>query len=786
MANALKQLYNQGTALATPEDSEATAMREKQADIDAYSASINPQPAPVAADPVYVAPLGNARYGDKPGEQRIDTSAMTQPLGTAMPARANGGPVAAGQPVVVGEPEPQKAFVPAWKQWQQSAAEGEGAPLNHDVPYEKAILDEQDKVKEVGAALRAQEQGDTQRYAKAKQKTTTVPAREEGGPLDENQSALVGEARPETLLTESGEQQVVGQNGPEVITPKENSVVIPSATAPATATGSPHMKAFGPQQTPEDARASQASQVKEAPQAAPAVEAAPAADKVAAQTPLGSARQTQGEALGATASTPEQIRAQSQVPATDVHTHDELNFQRNIIKNNLAKATLNPDKMQGIMDTLAAEKQMRVLNSMNPYGSEANHPGTLGKIEHGLAKAGNIAGDVIAPRVMANVPGTDLSNQIAANSQEGELADLTEKQEAATAKANASGVGKTPPEQTYHALLTGGPNGGPKINPATQQPYTETEANVASQGTGKTSEEEYVQAQMATPNPDTPGKNFTRQDATTDYARTMAGLKPLHGMEKRVSDYNSKRKLEDTPANREAAQTAIEESDTTAKALAALPVQESKMRLQEALTIEEQHLNNTGADASQRGLKADDHQYTEDARHNLVDKAIETAQGAAEASDTSQLAASITPVLATMANIRAEGLNRINTPEMSRFMPANGSLGRWAASHTDQFLAGQIPPEYKDEVVAGLNNLEKYEDTLHDANTTAINDTVRRGGVQPVVDKKKGTATKTEPSTPIKTKAAQPAQPAGATHRYKDKNGNVVGYAVNGKYQAAE
>jgi len=33
---------------------------------------------------------------------------------------------------------------------------------------------------------------------------------------------------------------------------------------------------------------------------------------------------------------------------------------------------------------------------------------TLGKIGHGLAKIGNIAGDIAVPGVMANIPGTDM------------------------------------------------------------------------------------------------------------------------------------------------------------------------------------------------------------------------------------------------------------------------------------------------------------------------------------------------------------------------------------------
>jgi hypothetical protein len=47
----------------------------------------------------------------------------------------------------------------------------------------------------------------------------------------------------------------------------------------------------------------------------------------------------------------------------------------------------------------------------NPYGSAENHPGILGKIGHYLAKAGNIAGNIVAPATMANIPGTDLNRR---------------------------------------------------------------------------------------------------------------------------------------------------------------------------------------------------------------------------------------------------------------------------------------------------------------------------------------------------------------------------------------
>ena len=56
------------------------------------------------------------------------------------------------------------------------------------------------------------------------------------------------------------------------------------------------------------------------------------------------------------------------------------------------------------------EQQLADFKSAHPLGSDISaRPGLLGKIEHGLAKAGNIAGDAVIPNVMRNIPGTDLN-----------------------------------------------------------------------------------------------------------------------------------------------------------------------------------------------------------------------------------------------------------------------------------------------------------------------------------------------------------------------------------------
>jgi len=61
----------------------------------------------------------------------------------------------------------------------------------------------------------------------------------------------------------------------------------------------------------------------------------------------------------------------------------------------------------------------------NPWGTENNHPGTLGKIGHIFSTIGNIAGDVVAPGVMARIPGTQLNRDM----MTGQLQDRIEQEE---------------------------------------------------------------------------------------------------------------------------------------------------------------------------------------------------------------------------------------------------------------------------------------------------------------------------------------------------------------------
>lgn len=65
----------------------------------------------------------------------------------------------------------------------------------------------------------------------------------------------------------------------------------------------------------------------------------------------------------------------------------------------------------------------------HPLGSPVSaRPGFLGKVEHGLAAAGNIAGDIVAPRVMSMIPGTELNTELKRAGQQQNFGQAEENQ----------------------------------------------------------------------------------------------------------------------------------------------------------------------------------------------------------------------------------------------------------------------------------------------------------------------------------------------------------------------
>jgi hypothetical protein len=87
------------------------------------------------------------------------------------------------------------------------------------------------------------------------------------------------------------------------------------------------------------------------------------------------------------------------------------------------------------------------------WGGEISaHPGLLGKIGHIAAKVGNIAGDVLAPGVMANIPGTDINKQIQEGDTKRELATRTEAEQEGVTKGLQQEEAKTRGEEAKTKL----------------------------------------------------------------------------------------------------------------------------------------------------------------------------------------------------------------------------------------------------------------------------------------------------------------------------------------------
>jgi hypothetical protein len=77
----------------------------------------------------------------------------------------------------------------------------------------------------------------------------------------------------------------------------------------------------------------------------------------------------------------------------------------------------------------------------HPWGSPiSEHPGFAGKVGHVFSKIGNIAGDVLAPGVMENIPGTDLNKQLVHSNTLSRQSEA-EKQETQQQKADTEQEG---------------------------------------------------------------------------------------------------------------------------------------------------------------------------------------------------------------------------------------------------------------------------------------------------------------------------------------------------------
>ena len=466
-------------------------------------------------------------------------------------------------------------------------------------------------------------------------------------------------------------------------------------------------------------------------------------------------------------------------PTPTAHTAQEnLKNQEEQLREKMVNAPNEQERFQ-------AEKDLAELKRRNPWGTEGNHPGVMGKIAHAASAIGQGIGQGIAPYAVNAIPGSraDIARQESIGEKGVEAAQKTETAAAEIklkeAQTRAAGA-KTPSEQVYMHAMRGGPEGGPQINPDTQKPYTDAEALQLSTGAGKAPLQQAMNELQKQINPDT-GKKYNPEEAFAKASFDASNAK-MNEHQKRVADYVHAHNMEDTPANREVARVELEKTDTNAKALASLPYAEQKTKFSSDLATTRALLVQQNADANTRGLKADETQNTENARYDKVNTQIQLAKEALASSDDSQFAANIVPLVSLLTTTTAEGVKRVNKQELDQFVPAQGSLGRWIDAHADKWLAGEIPPQYKKEVGEFLDKLGNTQDREHSANTQSIDATIRQGAQQPTQAPTGGATEKPAPSKP-QTIERHADVPVTAQSQYKDKSGNVVGYKdANGTY----
>lgn len=440
-------------------------------------------------------------------------------------------------------------------------------------------------------------------------------------------------------------------------------------------------------------------------------------------------------------------------PAAPMSRHDKLADYDRQIQDSLDKAAATNDPAyQEKADRLKLAK-LEYAKSTH-LGTAENHPGFLGKLGHVAGAIGNIAGDVFVPGVMEHIPGTQLNTEARRAGLGSVINTDTENQ----IKMLTAEAGKTPEMRTYAYDVN-------TLHMTPQDALTD----VKSRDQDVKEKEGYIQSREQDYVRDGMDKNAAHQKATEDYYLMKGGSKPpTNELERRALDYIKAHNLENTPANREASRTEIEKSDTATKAEAALPSAEQKIRLQSSLTETNAQLNNVRADALERGKSADEFALKENERHTLREAQIDGANNALdESAQGNELASAIVPIVSTMATSNEQGIKRLNANELARFLPTNGSLYRWAEANVDRFLAGDIPTEYQSELRTMLDNMSKDEDNQHQSNLQSIDNTIRKGGIQPVVNPKGG-ATSTKKSEPSSVPG-----PGKAKYHYTSTKGDI-------------
>jgi hypothetical protein len=399
LKKSAEDLYDQGKALVARDPSIDPSLISKNENIDQYKDATGDQAREEKEAPSLGSALGTGRYGDRPGESRIDTTEMIRPLGSALlqDKKENVMPV---------------TLNPSQLRERMRAATLGSALSFHDDnsdldPTKINVINENPEHPEgvIGTGKVVDLPADD--LSAIPLRSTQSPLGTAYAPVDPRQSA-----KHKVI---DGLMESAGLPSLSEISPTGTALPKPLGTAMPTYSG-PTKRAVMPgtlipsYDLPND-------------------------EKVYAQHEGDDQKQDQDAA------------------------HASLLRQRATLKQQL----LDPD----LVVAGNARRQLAELEKQTPYGSFSNHPGILGKIEHGLAKAGNIAGDILAPGTTALIPGTDLhrAEQVQQGEGEAKLGSALRSQDAETRQKNAltDAMGQPKPTEEKWNVVQGfqGPNGEP-------------------------------------------------------------------------------------------------------------------------------------------------------------------------------------------------------------------------------------------------------------------------------------------------------------------------------------
>jgi hypothetical protein len=817
------------SAVLPPEDEEAQALREKQAQIDEYNNANAPvgEPKsmyqPAAVDRINPA----AQYGNRPGEQRINVEDMLRPIGSSTPPpvpRMN--PMSTvhvtvhphgvmsepqyspAQPVPVMDeggkvepPAPHLSKVPVMGMTQKLHDEVKQNMMSEPEQYPKSTAPSgSDEI----------DPEELDKYNQAKAPKMKVPVYDDGGPVKDDP-------------TDGHHQLAVLEEGERVLTPEQNAQYEQEqGGAPADFAGrvmsqpNPPVHPMMDTEAPETDRISGGAQPDVTNAGAdaqhPVADVSPDAmrtmsTRVPSTMSQGTMPQPSDKAAGVGQPTPKMQNPATGEPVGAATEHnpmatttsgtplpnerEKLEAERSALKQKMVDAAEGRNN-NGKFDHIAygeAKMALADLNKAHPWGQPGNHEGFFGKLGHGLATAGEIASDVVlGPGVTSMIPGTrENLNQQAASGQEqisqglGQQASEAETQ-LKKAQAQVAGQPKTTDEAIARAQfrLQNSPPGTPAHDTA-QKEYDQALATQKQEAQNKidvkpqTLQQQLADIQQADLAETDPAKHADNEKNMRVLQDRIQQSAKLEERRREILAHAESMNIKDAatnPASFDKAMQDYEKTKTAVKAEGGFPTWQKKADIQNSLATQRALLVQQNADANQFGLKAAELQQKGDQDYIKAMGHITLINKGLESSNASQVASNLIPLMGTLNVVHdVGGISRLNKQELDSLAPGHGSLTRWLEANWDRVAVGELPDDYQKEITGLMKDLSSNVNQNHDAYTKAVDQNFRQHAQAPTPKPaKKGGTSVTPAVTPPQAPAAGPKPGSVADWLQKKKN----------------